>query len=66
MSRPKTIKEKWINLTTTVNIISNKVTRKWKNSKNIWSIYNRQRSNISNIRAFKINKKNTNIAIEKW
>lgn len=66
MSRPKTIKERWINLTTTVNIISNKVTRKWKNSKNIWSIYNRQRSNISNIRAFKINKKNTNIAIEKW
>lgn len=66
MSRSKTIKEKWINLTTTVNIISNKVTRKWKNSKNIWSIYNRQRSNISNIRAFKINKKNTNIAIEKW
>lgn len=33
MSRPKTIKERWINLTTTVNIISNKVTRKWKTAK---------------------------------
>lgn len=64
MSRPKTIKERWINLTTTVNIISNKVTRKWKTAKT-FGAYIIDKGVIS-LRDFKINKKKTNIAIEKW